>query len=159
MREPEAGGLGIPRELKARQIGLPLIALGEAQGDVTFAVQVMKAGAVDFLPSPYDQDQLLATLASAAADLRDTKEQNQEATRARRRMADLSGREREVLDGVLAGRTNKKVGREIGISPRTVEIYRAHAMQRLGVETVPDAVRIAGLADAHAALRLADEDP
>lgn len=69
MREPEAGGLGIPRELKARQIGLPVIVLGEAHGDVTFAVQVMKAGAVDFLPSPYDQDQLLATLASAAADL------------------------------------------------------------------------------------------
>ena len=68
-------------------------------------------------------------------------------------MADFSGREREVL----AGRTNKEVGQEKGTSPRTAEIYWAHGMQRLGAETVPDAVRIAGLADP--ALRLADEDP
>jgi len=153
IRGPEAGGLGVPRELRARRIGLPVIVLGEARGDVTFAVQIMKAGAVDFLPVPYDQDQLLAALASAAADLRDTQEQNRETDRARTHMAELSEREREVLDGLLAGKTNKEVGREIGISPRTVETHRAHVMQRLGAKTVPEAVRIAGLAGVQAPLR------
>ena len=66
-----AGGLVIPRELKARRIGLPVIVLGDAKGDVTFGVQVMKAGAVDFLPVPYGSDQLLAAVASAAASTRD----------------------------------------------------------------------------------------
>ena len=69
IRQPEAGGLTIPRELKARRIGLPVIVLGETQSDVTFAVQVMKAGAVDFLPIPYNPDELLTALASAAADI------------------------------------------------------------------------------------------
>ena len=78
IRRSGAGGLAIPRELKARRIGLPVIVLGDAQGDVTFGVQVMKAGAVDFLPVPYGSDQLLAAVASAAAGTRDEDEQNQE---------------------------------------------------------------------------------
>ena len=137
-----AGGLAIPRELKARRIGLPVIVLGDAQGDVTFVVQVMKAGAVDFLPVPYGSDQLLAAVASAAASTRED-EQNQEADRARLRIAEMSEREREVLAGLLAGKTNKEIGRDIGLSPRTVETHRAHVMQRLGVQTLSQAVLVA----------------
>ena len=83
IHQPDAGGLTIPRELKARRIGLPVIVLGDAEGDVTFGVQVMKAGAVDFLPIPYRTDNLLAAVASAAADIRQTEEPDQEASRAR----------------------------------------------------------------------------
>jgi PAS domain S-box-containing protein len=141
-----AGGLVIPRELKARRIGLPVIVLGDAKGDVTFGVQVMKAGAVDFLPVPYSSDQLLAAVASAAASTREGDEQNQEADWARRRIAEMSEREREVLAGLLAGQTNKEIGRDIGLSPRTVETHRAHVMQRLGVQTLSQAVLIAASA-------------
>src|SRR5918993_1523443 len=138
-----ADGLVIPRELKARRIGLPVIVLGDAKGDVTFGVQVMKAGAVDFLPVPYGSDQLLAAVASAAASTREEDEQNQEADRARLRIAEMSEREREVLAGLLAGKTNKEIGRDIGLSPRTVETHRAHVMQRLGVQTLSQAVLVA----------------
>ena len=101
---------------------------------MTFGVQVMKAGAVDFLPVPYGSDQLLAAVASAAASTREEDEQNQEADRARLRIAEMSEREREVLAGLLAGKTNKEIGRDIGLSPRTVETHRAHVMQRLGAQ-------------------------
>ncbi|HWK66383.1 MAG TPA: PAS domain S-box protein [Rhizobiaceae bacterium] len=138
-----AAGLAIPRKLNAQRINLPVIVLGDAKGDVTFGVQVMKAGAVDFLPVPYGSDQLLAAVASAAASTREEDEQNQEADRARRRIAEMSEREREVLAGLLAGKTNKEIGRDIGISPRTVETHRAHVMQRLGVQTLSQAVLIA----------------
>jgi PAS domain S-box-containing protein len=138
-----ADGLVIPRELKARRIGLPVIVLGDAKGDVTFGVQVMKAGAVDFLPVPYGSDQLLAAVASAQAGTHEEDEQNQEAERGRRRIAEMSEREREVLAGLLAGKTNKEIGRDIGLSPRTVETHRAHVMQRLGVQTLSQAVLVA----------------
>ena len=136
-------GLVIARELKARRIGLPVIVLGDAKGDVTFGVQVMKAGAVDFLPVPYGSDQLLAAVASAAASTLEQDAQNQEADRARLRIAEMSEREREVLAGMLAGKTNKEIGRDIGLSPRTVETHRARVMQRLGVQTLSQAVLIA----------------
>jgi PAS domain S-box-containing protein len=138
-----ADGLIVPRELKARRIGLPVIALGDAKGDVTFVVQLMKAGAVDFLPVPYGSDQLLAAVASAEAGTHEEDEQNQEADRARLRIAEMSEREREVLAGLLAGKTNKAIGRDIGLSPRTVETHRARVMQRLGVQTLSQAVLIA----------------
>jgi PAS domain S-box-containing protein len=138
-----ADGLVIPRELKARRIGLPVIVLGDAKGDVTFGVQVMKAGAVDFLPVLYGSDQLLAAVASALASTHEEDEQNQEAERGRRRIAEMSEREREVLAGLLAGKTNKEIGRDIGLSPRTVETHRAHVMQRLGVQTLSQAVLVA----------------
>jgi PAS domain S-box-containing protein len=150
IRQPDAGGLTIPRELKARRIDLPLIVVGDAQGDVTFAVQVMKAGATDFLPIPYNPDELLTALASAAADISQADEHDQEANRARGRIAEMPVREREVLEGLLAGQTNKQIGRAIGISPRTVETHRAHVMQRLGARTIPELVRIAALAGVHA---------
>ena len=116
----------------------------------------MKAGAVDFLPLPYRPDNLLAAVASAAADIRQTEGADHEAGWARARIAEMSVREREVLTGILAGQTNKQIGRDIGISPRTVETHRAHVMQRLGVKTVPDAVRIAASAGVQAPRRSTD---
>ena len=156
IHQPDAGGLTIPRELKARRIGLPVIVLGDAGGDVTFGVHVMKAGAVDFLPLPYRTDDLLAAVASAAADIGQTEEDDNEASWARAHIAEMSEREREVLTGLLAGQTNKQIGRDIGISPRTVETHRAHVMQRLGAKTVPDAVRIAASAGVQAPQRSTD---
>ncbi|WP_460448751.1 PAS domain-containing protein [Alsobacter sp. SYSU BS001988] len=145
----QPGGLAVPRELKARGIGLPVIALGEAQRDVMFGVNVMKAGATDFLAIPFQPAQLLAAIASAAAGIRTSGERNKHADHARAQIAELSGREREVLDGLLA-KTNKEMGRALGISPRTVEAHRAHLMQHLGVKTISEVVRFAALADLNA---------
>jgi|tagenome__1003787_1003787.scaffolds.fasta_scaffold17446148_1 FixJ family two-component response regulator len=93
-------------------------------------------------------DQLLTAIASAAAGIRKAEERNKDADRARAQIAELSGRECEVLNGLLAG--NKEMGRVLGISPRTVEAHRSHLMQHLGVKTIPEVVRVAALADLHA---------
>ena len=145
-RAPEAGGLTIPKELKARRMGLPVIVLGEARGNIAVGVEAMKAGAVDFLEVPYPPEQLLEAVASAQAAIRETAQRDQTAELARDRIAGLAPREREVLDGLLAGGTNKTIARDLGISPRTVEAHRARIMERLDVHSLPELVQIAIMA-------------
>jgi PAS domain S-box-containing protein len=133
----------VVRELKARRIGLPVVAVGESRGDVGTAVQALKAGAVDWLETPYGDDAMLAVVASALAGVVEAAEGDHAAEAARTRIAALSGREREVLEGLLAGGTNKTIARELGLSPRTVEIHRAHVMESLGARTLADLVLLA----------------
>jgi FixJ family two-component response regulator len=106
----------LPKELSARRAGLPVIVLGEADGDVSVGVQAMKAGAIDFLNMPYRLDQLLDALAAAQASIRETAERSQAAELAAATIAALPPREREVLDGLLAGGTNKTIARDLGLS-------------------------------------------
>lgn len=143
IRRPDAGGLALPRELKARRIRLPVIVLGDAGGDVAFGVQVMKAGAADFLPIPYDANQLLAALMSAAAGIRTAERQGHDADDVQARVAAMPTREREVLEGLLRGGTNKSIARALGISPRTVELHRSRVMQRLRAQTLSELVFMA----------------
>jgi PAS domain S-box-containing protein len=143
---PEAGGLAVPKELAARQSELPIIVLGSGQGEVGFAVQAMRLGAVDFLTLPCAPKTLLTAVASAMADIREGAERDRAAMLARSRIASMSAREREVLDRLLAGGTNKTIAKQLGISPRTVEVHRAHLMERLGARTLPEAVLIAAAA-------------
>ena len=143
---PETGGLAMPKELAARRIELPIIVLGSGQGEVAFAVQAMRLGAFDFLAMPCAPETLLAAVASALADIRQTAERDHAAVLARSRIAAMSAREREVLDRLLAGGTNKTIAKELGISPRTVEVHRAHLMERLGARTLPEAVLSAAAA-------------
>jgi len=146
IRAAEAGGLAVPQELKARRIHLPVIVLGMLDGDVGLAVRAMKAGAADVLPIPYDRETLLLAVASALAGIREGAERDRAAMVARARIAHLTVRERQVLDGMLAGGTNKSMGRDLRLSPRTVEIHRAHLMERLGAKTLPEAVLMAAAA-------------
>jgi PAS domain S-box-containing protein len=139
-RALEAGDLAIPQALKHRRFELPVIVAGISHGDVGRAVGAMKAGAIDFLDIPYDREMLLGAVASALADIRDAAEHDRAGELARTRIAGISAREREVLNGLLAGGTNKTIAKDLGISPRTVESHRAHVMERLGARTLPEAV-------------------
>ena len=103
----------------------------------------MKAGAVDFLDLPYQPEQVLDALASAQAAIRERAEQDQATERVNALIAALPPRERDVLDGLLAGGTNKTIARDLGLSPRTVEAHRARIMERLGAQSLPELVQIA----------------
>jgi PAS domain S-box-containing protein len=146
---PEAGSTAVAREVKARRLDFPIVVLGGARGDAAFAVRVMKSGAADFLPSPCDPVHVVQAVASSLADSHRIEKGNDEAARARAKIEELSSRERQVLLGLLAGKTNKKIGRDIDLSPRTVEAHRARILQRLGVRTVLEAVVIATAAGLH----------
>jgi two-component system response regulator FixJ len=125
-------------------VGLPVIVV-TGHGDVPTAVKAMKAGAVDFLEKPIDEDLLLAAVNTALAEDK-TPARDQEAARAVELMVRLSPRERQVLDGIAAGRPNKLIAYDLGISVRTVEVHRAHMLDRLGVRYIAEAIRIALMA-------------
>jgi PAS domain S-box-containing protein len=146
VRSPQAGGLELLRGLKAIGTKLPVVVTGVSSGDVTVAVQAMKAGAVDWLELPYQEDALLVAVASALAEIRRVAEEHRDADFSRTRIAGMSVRERQVLEGLLAGGSNKEIGRDLGISPRTVELHRRSAMERMGVKTLPEAVLMAAAA-------------
>lgn len=146
MRGAAADGLAVPRELKAWRSGFPVVMLGDSAAEPRLGVRAMKAGAIDFLETSSTAEELLAAVTSATSNIREAAKHDREAAWARRRIAEMSGREREVLDGLLAGETNKAIGKRLGISPRTVENYRSHVMERLGVRTLPQAVLMAAAA-------------
>jgi PAS domain S-box-containing protein len=141
-----AGGLGVCRQLQRDRIAFPAIVLDDHGGDVERAVEVMKSGAADVLQTPYRQDALVAAVASGFSVLRSHAKPDKTAEQARLRLADLSLREREVLEGLVAGGTNKTIARGLGISPRTVESHRGRLMERLGAQTLPDLVLMAAAA-------------
>ena len=135
--------LGVARELKSSRAHLPVVAVGASGGDVSFGVHVMKAGAVDFLEAPWAADALVFAVRTALAEIHDTERRTRGHDEARDRIATLTERERAVLEGLLAGGTNKTIARTLGLSPRTVEIHRAKVMEALGARTLPEAVLIA----------------
>lgn len=132
--------------LRARRADLPVIFEADLAGDVDLAILAMKSGATDILQTPADPDMVLLAVASALATVRESGLDERAAQAARGHIALMSRREREVLEGLLRGGTNKTMARDLGISPRTVEIYRARVMERLGAHTVPQAVLAAAAA-------------
>jgi two-component system response regulator FixJ len=115
------------------------------QGDVQIAVRAMKAGAVDFIEKPFE-DTALFTAIEAAFSRASRSDRLSELEEASRRIAALSPREREVLDALVAGRSNKVIAFDLGLSVRTVEVHRARMMDRLGVRQLAEAVRLAVMA-------------
>lgn len=143
IRSAQSKGLLIPNEVKTRRNGLPVVVIGDARGDVRFGSAVIKAGAVEFLPVPYGDEQILGIVASTLAGIQAEADDVRATQAARAHVVDMTPREREVLDGLLAGKTNKEIARHIEISPRTVEVHRARVMQRLGARTLPELVLMA----------------
>tara|TARA_B100000678_G_scaffold215660_1_gene182980 strand:- start:122 stop:736 length:615 start_codon:yes stop_codon:yes gene_type:complete len=139
---PGANGLDVLRELGDHRVRFAAVML-TGQGDVSVAVQAMKAGAIDFLEKPYDPYHLLRVV-EAAFKRFDTDTNQQERLRAATdRIERLSPRERDVLMGLIEGRQNKVIAHELNLSPRTVEIYRANMMEKLGVGSLSEALRVA----------------
>lgn len=138
VRMPGLDGIELLRCLKDRGIRAPVVVM-TAHGDVATAVQAMKAGAVDFIEKPFDDGVLLAAVSAAFDDTA----MPRIAAAAAAHVAALPPRERQVLDLLTAGKSNKEIARDLGLSPRTVEVHRARMMERLGVGSLAEAVRLA----------------
>lgn len=146
MRMPEMDGLHVQQEMVALGIEMPIIVL-TGHGDIALAVKAMRGGAVNFLEKPYEKEDLLRAIDDAYLGLERTKSRGVKAEEARIRLAALTGRERDVLQGLVAGYPNKTIAFDLGISPRTVEIYRANMMEKLRVHSLSEALRIAFAAE------------
>jgi two-component system, LuxR family, response regulator FixJ len=150
MRMPGMTGLELLHELRAKSCGLPAIVV-TGHGDVPLAVEAMKAGAVDFIEKPFDQEAILSAV-QAALD-RAGGGDNGDGQAIKARLGTLSERERQVLDGLIAGHPNKTIAYDLGISPRTVEVYRANLMTKMAARSLSELIRMAILADIASARR------
>jgi two-component system response regulator FixJ len=142
VRMPEIDGIELLRRLKAHNIGWPVIVI-TGHADVPLAVEAIKQGAIDFIEKPYDGEALLSVVRTALTSHEQSAARDLEKASVRERMATLSPREREVLDGLVAGRQNKVIARDLGISSRTVEIYRANVMAKMRSRSLSQLVRMA----------------
>ena len=141
IRMPGMTGLELVRQLNERGSTLPVIVI-TGHGDVPLAVEAMRAGVVDFIEKPFDDDAILAALRRALDLSRDHAEAVAERKAIAERLAKLSGRERQVLDGLVAGQANKVIALNLGISPRTVEVYRANLMTKMLASSLSELVRM-----------------
>ena len=142
IRMPGMNGIELVRKLKSERIPCPVILI-TGHGDVALAVEAMKAGAVDFIEKPFDDAVLLNGIRLALETRRADEDDNTARTEAQARLAELSPRERDVLQGLVAGKINKVIAHELSISPRTVEVYRANLMAKTGARSVSELMRIA----------------
>jgi two-component system response regulator FixJ len=142
VRMPELSGVELLRRLRELKLGIPVIVI-TGHGDVPLAVEAMKSGALDFLEKPFDDEVLLASVRSALDRLDRDQRRQAERSDIEGRLATLSNRERDVLEGLVAGHANKQIAYDLGISPRTIEIYRANLMTKMQAASLSDLVRMA----------------
>tara|TARA_R110002124_G_scaffold69697_5_gene187205 strand:- start:2116 stop:2727 length:612 start_codon:yes stop_codon:yes gene_type:complete len=135
MRMPQMSGLELMSELRAKGIPMPVILI-TGHGDVALAVEAMKRGAVDFLEKPFEPATLIAAIQKTIDNARVRFDLLADNRTARAALLTLSSREKDVLRGLVAGHTNKMIARELGISDRTVEEYRAKVKSKLGVTSL-----------------------
>ena len=145
IRMPEMSGMELVRRLHEQGVAHPVIVI-TGHADVPLAVEAMKAGVVDFIEKPFDDEVLLLAVRRAMARGIDQQAEREARTEVLARIESLSGRERDVLDGLVAGRGNKVIAFDLGISPRTIEIYRANLLTKMGASGLSDLVRMTLLA-------------
>jgi two-component system response regulator FixJ len=146
IRMPDMSGIELLRRLKELKVGIPVIVI-TGHGDVALAVEAMKIGAADFFEKPFDDDLLVASVRAALRQQEDQTKRGVERAEIEHRISTLSPREKDVLAGLVEGRANKQIAFDLGISPRTVEIYRANLMNKMQANSLSDLVRMALLAD------------
>jgi two-component system response regulator FixJ len=142
VRMPGMDGIELVRELTARGVSVPVIVM-TGHGDVPLAVEAMKAGVLEFIEKPYDNEAMLAAITGGLAAHGASAARAGEREAALQRLNRLSARERQVLEGLVAGHANKVIARDLDISPRTVEVYRAHVMTKMQAASLSDLVRTA----------------
>lgn len=135
------GVVDLMAEMERKPMWLPVIATA-TEPEASQIVAAMRAGALEFIAAPIDPDKFAAAVAGVEKDARAIRRVHRRAIEARGKLAGLSAREREVVDLLAGGASNKEVARVLGISPRTVEIHRANMMTKLGASNVADAVRL-----------------
>jgi two-component system, LuxR family, response regulator FixJ len=142
IRMPDMSGIDLLRRLKELKVGVPVIVI-TGHGDIALAVEAMKIGATDFFEKPFNDDQLVASVRAALQQRQDQTKRGAERAEIEHRISTLSAREKDVLAGLIDGRANKQIAFDLGISPRTVEIYRANLMNKMRAESLSDLVRMA----------------
>jgi two-component system, LuxR family, response regulator FixJ len=142
IRMPGMSGIDLLRRLKELKVSVPVIVI-TGHGDVSLAVEAMKIGAADFFEKPFNDDQLVASVRAALQQRQDQTKRGAERTEIEHRISKLSAREKDVLAGLIEGRANKQIAFDLGISPRTVEIYRANLMNKMQADSLSDLVRMA----------------
>jgi two-component system response regulator FixJ len=142
IRMPEMDGLELQRTLSERALHFPMIVI-TGHGDVPLAVRAMKAGALDFIEQPVTTSTILASVGAALSRIESAEQHDPAAQAALTKLELLSPREREVLEGLLAGLPNKTIAYDLAISPRTVEIHRARVMDKMGARSLSELIRLA----------------
>jgi FixJ family two-component response regulator len=142
VRLPGTSGLDLQRELAERQLGLPIVFIS-GHGDIRMSVRAIKAGAVEFLPKPFHDQDLLDAVLQALASARTARQARAELLEVNTRFAALTPRERQVLELVVTGLLNKQIGSQLGIREVTVKIHRRQVMHKTGAQSVADLVRMA----------------
>lgn len=142
LRMPDMSGVELLRRLAAAQAMIPAIVIS-GHGDVPMAVEAMKAGALDFIEKPFEDEALIEAIRRAAERLADKPVEADDAAVVHARLGELSERERQVLSGVVGGLPNKTIAADLNISPRTVEVHRANVMFKMHAKSLPELVRMA----------------
>lgn len=142
IRMPDMNGLELVAELNRRGCAYPIIVL-TGHGDVSLAVAAMKAGVIDFLEKPFRDEALIGAVRGALARAAGIDDRHRERSEIAQRRAQLTAREHEVFEAIVAGDSNKAAAQKLGISPRTVEIYRANVMSKMQANSLSELVRMA----------------
>jgi two-component system response regulator FixJ len=142
VRMPDLSGIELLKRLKELNVKMPVIVV-TGHGDVPIAVEAMKLGAADFFEKPYDGDRIVAAVHAIFADSRKDADREAERKELHDRLGTLTPREHDVLKGLVAGNPNKIIAYDLGISPRTVEIYRANVMTKMKSGSLSELVRMA----------------
>jgi two-component system, LuxR family, response regulator FixJ len=142
VRMPGIDGIELLKQLKASHSALPVVIM-TGHGDIPLAVEAMKLGAVDFLEKPFEDDRLIGMIEAAFKQAEAGAQTVAITAEIAERIATLSPRERQVMDGLIAGLSNKMIAREYDISPRTIEVYRANVMTKMQAGSLSELVRLA----------------
>ncbi len=141
VRMPGMSGIDLMRRLAETGVAVPVIII-TGHGDVPLAVEAMRGGAADFIEKPFDDTLIIRSVRNALRSGAADQERAEERTAIAERLATLSNREQQVLDGLVAGHANKVIAYDLGISPRTVEVYRANLMTKMKADSLSDLVRM-----------------
>ncbi|WP_407159570.1 response regulator FixJ [Bradyrhizobium sp. STM 3557] len=142
VRMPGIDGIELLKHMKAADNRFPIVIM-TGHGDVPLAVEAMKLGAIDFLEKPFEDERLTTMIESAIRQAEPVARSEAVTQEILARVESLSPRERQVMDGLMAGLSNKMIAREYEISPRTIEVYRANVMTKMGANSLSELVRLA----------------